>query len=446
MSAPQDASAAPAHRSATAPDDDEVLYAWIVWRQFRGNRLAVAGLVTSVLLVVLAIGAPLLCLDLPFWIVYTDAKGASVTAFPWFTSLLFDRNVFESTVDVFFNLLLLASPFAFATALWVRAAARHKRAAERRRMWGRLIGGWAAAVVLALGALSVAQVSQPYTNYAKIYADGTASVEGELAGLRATTQTFSEREVRARAPSAVFPPVPRSFRRAALDRVSAPPSAQHLFGTDSRGRDVFARMVYGTRVSLTIGIVAVSIYITLGVVLGALAGYFRGWVDNVILRLIEVMLCFPSFVLILTLAAFVQKPSIFYVMLIIGLTRWTGPARLTRGEFLRLSNQDFVAAAKATGISQARVIFRHILPNALGPVLVNATFGIAGAILTESALAFLGLGDPSAPSWGELLNLGREAGSMRLILIPGGAIFVTISVFNLVGEGLRDALDPKLRR
>jgi len=179
--------------------------------------------------------------------------------------------------------------------------------------------------------------------------------------------------------------------------------------------------------------------------LGAFAGYFGGWVDMFVSRAIEVMICFPSFFLILTLAAFVEERSIFHVMAIIGLTSWTGVARLIRAEFLKHKHLEYADAALALGIPRHRIIFRHILPNAVAPVLVSATFGVASAILIESSLSFLGLGDLSVPSWGEILSTGRLEGKLWLILAPGAAIFFLVSVFNLVGEGLRDALDPKLR-
>jgi peptide/nickel transport system permease protein len=160
--------------------------------------------------------------------------------------------------------------------------------------------------------------------------------------------------------------------------------------------------------------------------------------------LIEVMICFPSFFLILTIAALIEERSIFHVMLIIGLTSWTGVARLIRAEFLKNVNLEYVQAARALGIRQDRIIFRHILPNAIAPVLVTATFGVASAILVESSLAFLGIGDLTVASWGETLNTGRTEGKLWLVLAPGLAIFFVVSIFNLVGEGLRDALDPKL--
>jgi peptide/nickel transport system permease protein len=221
----------------------------------------------------------------------------------------------------------------------------------------------------------------------------------------------------------------------------------HWLGTDGIGRDITSRMIWGGRVSMAVGIVAVSIYVTIGVIVGSLAGYFRGICDLLISRIIEVVICFPSFFLILTIVAFVG-PSIFYIMLAIGFTAWTGVARLVRGEFLRLGQQEFVLAGRALGYSPLRIIFRHVLPNALAPVLVSATFGIAGAILTESALSFLGFGVTVPwPSWGSILSSGRDAISRApwLIYFPGIAIFLTITAYNLVGEALRDASDPRLR-
>lgn len=225
-----------------------------------------------------------------------------------------------------------------------------------------------------------------------------------------------------------------------------PPGDKFLLGTIADGKDLLAIMIYGTRISLTIGIVAVSIYVAIGIILGAIAGFSGGKVDIIISRFIEIMLCFPTLFLILTMVAIIDKPSIFHIMVVIGVTGWTTVARLVRAEFLRLRNIEYVQAAVAQGLDKSRVIFGHVLPNALGPVLVAATFGVAAAILYESTLAFLGLGDASAPSWGTVLNQGYKYYKMWLILTPGFAIFFVVSVLNLVGEGLRDALDPKLRQ
>ncbi len=246
----------------------------------------------------------------------------------------------------------------------------------------------------------------------------------------------------------LFPPIPYSPNDYDLDFVITPPSWQHLLGTDDTGRDLLSRMVHGTRISLSIGLVAVSIYITIGVVLGALAGYFGGWVDILISRLIELMICFPVFFLIIAIVAYLPQ-SIYNIMIVIGLTGWARVARLVRGEFLRVRNADYVSASQALGFRSPRIIFRHILPNAMAPVFVAATFGIAVAILVESGLSFLGFGvPPNVASWGSILAKARELlpSGWWITTFPGLAIFITVTVLNLVGEGLRDAMDPRLVR
>ncbi len=232
-----------------------------------------------------------------------------------------------------------------------------------------------------------------------------------------------------------------------LNAILLSPSMHHWLGTDAQGRDVFARMVFGTRVSLSVGFVAVVLYVAIGIFLGALAGYFGGWVDMVISRMIEVMICFPTFFLILTVLAFVG-PSLYNIMVVIGLTSWPGIARLVRGEFFKLRGQDFVLASRVIGAGSLRIIFRHILPNGLAPVLVSSTFGVASAILVESGLSFLGFGvQPPTPSWGEILSQSRDFMDIAwwLAIFPGAAIFLTVTAYNLVGEGLRDAIDPRLK-
>ena len=246
---------------------------------------------------------------------------------------------------------------------------------------------------------------------------------------------------------AVWPLVRYSPTQIDLEAHLMPPGKDHLLGTDDRGRDVMARMIHGTRISLSVGFVAVSIYTVIGIFLGSLAGFYGGRVDMVISRLIEVMMCFPTFFLILAVLAFLP-PSIYNIMIVLGLTSWTGVARLVRGEFLKQRKIEYVSAAKVVGASDLRIIFYHILPNSLAPVLVSATFGIAGAILIESSLAYLGFGvPPPAPSWGEILSQSKQYIDFAwwLTVFPGFAIFLTVTAYNLVGEGLRDAVDPRLK-
>lgn len=226
-----------------------------------------------------------------------------------------------------------------------------------------------------------------------------------------------------------------------------PPSIAHPLGTDDLGREVLVRMLYGARISLLVGFVAVGISTIIGIILGSLAGYYGGWVDALVMRFVDIMLCFPTFFLILAVIAFLD-PSIWNIMIVIGLTSWMGIARLIRAEFLSLRQRDFVLAAQALGASDLRLIFRHILPNAMSPVLVSATLGVAGAILTESALSFLGIGvQPPTPSWGNMLIIGKQTlgSAWWLSVFPGLAILITVLGYNLLGEGVRDALDPRLK-
>ncbi len=246
----------------------------------------------------------------------------------------------------------------------------------------------------------------------------------------------------------LWAPVPYSPTEHDLMEILSPPSKKHWFGTDDRGRDVLSRMIYGARISLSVGFVAVGIAAIVGIVLGGVAGYFGGFVDMVVNRLIEVLLTIPTFFLIIAVITFLP-PSIYNIMVVIGLTGWTGIARFVRAEFFKLKELDFVLALKALGASHWRIIFFHMLPNAMAPVIVAIVFGIAGAILTESGLSFLGFGvPPPTPSWGDILSQSRDYVEFAwwLTLFPGFAIFITITAYNLIGEGLRDAMDPKLFR
>lgn len=231
-----------------------------------------------------------------------------------------------------------------------------------------------------------------------------------------------------------------------LDRY-LPPSAEHLLGTDKFGRDVVSRILYGARISLTIGFLSVAISVTLGTFLGALAGYFRGWVDTAIARFIDMMLSIPRLILVLVVIA-LFRPEIWIVIVVLGFTGWEGTARIVRGQFLQLREQEFVHASRALGYGDGRIILRHILPNTLAPIIVVATLGIGTTILLEAALSFLGLGvQPPTASWGSMVNDGRDAmiTAWWISTFPGLAIVLTVVSFNLLGDGLRDALDPRLR-
>jgi len=224
-----------------------------------------------------------------------------------------------------------------------------------------------------------------------------------------------------------------------------PPSWEHWCGTDTLGRDVFSRMLYGARISLAVGFVAVGLSIAIGVALGAWAGYMRGRVDMIIMRSTDMMLCFPTFFLILAVIAFLE-PSIWNIMIVIGLTSWMGVTRLVRAEFLSLRGREFVLAAESLGVSSLRLIWSYLLPNAMGPIMVSAVLGVAGAVLVESGLSFLGLGvQPPNPSWGNILTDGKDNIQLAwwLSLYPGLAILITVLGYNLLGEGLRDLFDPK---
>ncbi|MBI4698643.1 MAG: ABC transporter permease [Nitrospirae bacterium] len=269
---------------------------------------------------------------------------------------------------------------------------------------------------------------------------------------------------------AALAPVIAPYDPKVIDRnqILEPPSSKHFLGTDDLGRDVLSRMIYGSKISLAVGFVAIGLATIIGIIVGALSGYYGGWVDRGIMRFIDIMLSIPTFFLILAVIAFIDPnfwysilprwlsfmlekiimdPNILNIMIVIGLTSWMGVARLVRAEFLSLKEREFVLAARALGASDLQIIFRHILMNSMSPVYVSAVLGIAGAILVESALSFLGLGvQPPTPSWGNILALGKANIEIAwwLSVFPGLAILITVLVYNLVGEGLRDAIDPRL--
>ena len=467
---------------AKEAEDSDLTYGDIVWTQFKKNRVAYFALWGLGALILTAVFAPVIASTRPFWWSLEGETGS-----PWLRSL-FDTNFFENPVDLFFNLgMVLGLPLLLVWLARVRQLMRGrlKKRARRTRMLREFQGTVVIFMVTYL-ALFFALDGAEYRQYTA--EERTARIEGKdvsaiyppiridarttgfgslerprsttevrvtLSGKRALKSTDTEADL-----AALLNTVAEAGGALEIRKLDADPAVlaraqeanylkvdpPHVLGVDQSTRDVLVRLLFGTRISLSIGVIAVSIYVTIGIILGALAGFFGGRVDLTIQRLIEITMALPTFFVIITLAAFLEEPSIFHIMLIIGLVRWTGVARLTRGEFLRLRNQEFVLAATALGYPTRRIIFEHILPNAIAPVLVSATFGVASAILLEATLSFLGLGDLSAPSWGQTLREGYGSGAWHLILAPGFAIFVTVSLLNLVGEGLRDALDPKLRK
>jgi peptide/nickel transport system permease protein len=252
-----------------------------------------------------------------------------------------------------------------------------------------------------------------------------------------------------KAAGTIFPLVSFGYDRTDLEARQAGPSRRHWLGTDDVGADVLARLIHASRISLSVGLVAVSISTAIGIAAGAVLGYFGGKIDLVGMRIVEIVMAIPALLLVITVFAFFPR-SVVNIMLVIGLTSWTGTARLVRAEFLKLRRQDFVLAALSLGIPLRSIMFRHILPNAVAPVLVNAAFGISAAIFTEAALGFLGFGvAPPTPSWGQMLSLG-VGGSGRLVwwlaLFPGLAIFLAVLACNFTAEALRDAIDPRVGR
>ncbi|MHC5011880.1 MAG: ABC transporter permease [Planctomycetota bacterium] len=399
----------------------------IVRKQLRKNHVAMFGFYSVMGLLFIAIYAPVIASDRPFS--FTTPDG---TTHPWFTDL-FDRVQVTQPVDLFFNLLMIfLPPAALLFFLWRgwrrRRGAWDNRSARRSLGLLALVFLWLFAGIYLPDSVVKGKVAQV------VLAPGLALRSAKPA------VDYHEWEAQLRAKGqeveATWPVLPYHYDRTRNREAALPPDwfggrvrtelgavGTHPLGTDPGGKDV----------------------ITIGIILGSLAGYFLGWVDGLISRLVEIMICFPLLFFVLTIVSVFETRSIFLIMAAIGVTAWPGVARLVRGEFLKQRNIEYVTAAQSLGIPQRKIIFRHVLPNALTPVLVAATFGIAAAILTESAIAFLGLGDTTTASWGLMLNKGRQTRLDWLILAPGAAIFFTVTAFNLLGEGLRDALDPKMR-
>jgi peptide/nickel transport system permease protein len=384
-------------------------YGELVWREFKKSRLSVVCLIFIGLLFAFAVLAPFLANDKPYWI---EINGR--LQFPLFRALTAgDYSVFLATIVGIIQIILIN-----------RNRRRVDPSIRGALLWRQI---WINALIVFVGVISI-HVLIP---------DRLDAVD------------YKEMIKTDKASNALFPPVPYGYARTALEDREQPPSKGHWLGTDDVGSDVLCRLIHGSRISLSVGFVAVGISCLIGIFVGAILGYFGGKVDFIGMRIVEIMMAIPTFFLIITIVAFFPR-SLFNIMLIIGITSWTGDARFIRAEFFKLRNQDFVHAARSLGLPLRSILFRHMLPNGIAPVLVNATFGIAGAIFIEAALSFLGFGvAPPTPSWGQMLSLGVSTTGRFLwwlTMFPGLAIFFTVLAYNLVGEALRDAIDPRLRQ
>jgi peptide/nickel transport system permease protein len=408
-------------------------YGALVWQQFRRDGLATAGLVIVLVLFVVAVFAPFLANDRPL-LVKPDAARAEpfvtyrgqepVVRTGWFSPAV--EGLQKSDLMVFVAFAWALAEFLLCLSTTTTDSPRRRGLRLRRHVRGAVLWG-----VTGLALVLCAWISLGGPRVVDERTDWVAVVKGASPG-----------------DVVVLAPVPHRPAREYDDERLSPPGGRFRLGTDDSGRDVASQLIHGARVSLAVGFVAVGIAIVIGIIVGAFGGYFGGQVDFWAMRLIEVMMCFPTLFLIITISVIVKERSIWTVMAIMGVTGWPGAARLVRGEFLKQRAMEYVTAAQAVGDSPMSVMFRHILPNAVAPVLVTATFGIAGAIITESVLSFLSLGvPPEAASWGRTLSAGlRHVGyAWWLATFPGLAIFVTVTAYNLAGEGLRDAIDPRMR-
>jgi peptide/nickel transport system permease protein len=384
-------------------------YGEMVWHEFTKSKFIVVWLGFIIFLFLLAIFAPFIANDKPF-VIRIDGQ----LRFPLFRALgATDYSIF------------LAASIALIQLLLIRRNRKRIDPSIRSGVFWRQI--FIDTLIILIGAI-LFYVFIPRrldaTDYKTMVASGKAT-------------------------EAVFSPVPYGYGRTDLKVREQPPSREHWLGTDDVGSDVLCRLIHGSRISLSVGFVAVGVSSIIGIIIGAILGYSGGKADFIGMRLVEIMMAVPVFFLIITIVAFFPR-SLFNIMLIIGLTTWTEDARFIRAEFLKLRRQDFVQAAISLGLPLRSILFRHMLPNAIAPVLVNATFGVAGAIFIEAALSFLGFGvAPPTPSWGQILSLGVSTTGRFLwwlTLFPGLAIFFTVLAYNLVGEALRDAIDPRLRK
>jgi len=391
-----------------------VSYGELVWRQLIKSQLNVICLIFVAFLFLLAVLAPFLANDKPFVIRIPDQVGDGRWRFP----LL--RNLQPTDYCIF-----LAAGIALWQLMLIRRNWRNVEPSARGDVLCRQL---CVSCALILAGAVLIHCVVPRRLDATDYKETIASGNGYVA---------------------IFPPIPYGYGRTELASRQQPPNWQHWLGTDDVGADVLCRLIHGSRISLAVGFVAVGISSIIGIAVGAILGYFGGKVDFIGMRIVEIMMAIPVFFLIVTAVSFFPR-SLLSIMIIIGITGWIGPARFIRAEFLRLRKQDFVQAAISLGLPLRSILFRHMLPNALAPVLVNATFGISSVIFFEAALSFLGFGvAPPTPSWGQMLSLGVSTSGRFLwwlTLFPGLAIFFTVLAINLVAEGLRDAIDPRLSK
>jgi ABC-type dipeptide/oligopeptide/nickel transport system permease subunit len=416
-------------------------YLDIVWRQFKKNHLAYVCLWLVAVLMLLAIFAPLIASNVP--LVFHDGQ---TTIYPWFFHLFHP----SQAIDLVFDMALVGFIPWVILAMLTNWLARRRGVSGRTRLG---IAFFEAIVVLAV-MMAVAwspklRPSNPYggRDFPKEITQDPQNCHGLFAPL-----PFGPAELDT--PSRLEPPHSAPHPPDEVTKFNQ--RFTHWLGTNSNGEDVLTEMLYGTRISMTVGVVAVSIYLTIGIIIGAIAGYFGGAVDMVLSRIIEIVLLFPTLFLILTLVGLLSQnvksneqggQRLYIAMLVIGITGWTGIARLTRGEVLKQRSLDYTLAAQALGASHWRILFRHILPNSLSPALVSVPFGISDAIVIEATLSLLGFGaEPGQPSWGALLRVSYDNNHCWwLAVFPSLAIFFTVTVFNLFGNGLRDAMDPRLR-
>ena len=379
----------------------------VFWKRFRKEYFALLGFGGIIFLLIIALFAPLIANGRPL-ILYK----ANTLSFP-FLHFIFSPDSTEVIVEQVFNFFMLYIPLAAAAYLFMR---------QKKKIF--IIFSLIMFVLLLIPFFTTRRILDE-TNWRKV-----------AAGLK-------DNEF------AVFAPVPYGPRENVAEPYSKS-SPEHLLGTDKIGRDVCARMLYGARVSLAVGLIATSLSVVIGTVIGLLAGYFGGKFDLVTMRIVEIVICFPTFLLLLILMGILQqtsfKQSILLVIAVIGFTSWTGVTRIVRGETLKIRTMPFIQSCETLAVPTRRILLVHILPNVIGLILINFSFGVAGAVMAESTLSFLGFGvQPPTSSWGELLRQAMENpfSYWHLTLWPGLALFLAVVSFNFAGEGLRKALDPK---